>query len=104
MTHASALDARHALTDRSTWGVYITQQLCEALVFAQADRLAALSAETWAALVEHVRTAAPRLSATLPGNHMFFLGETGARRTVQTLKLLRQTAADVAGEISHLMD
>jgi len=40
---------------------------------------------------------------TLPGNHMFFLGENGARRTVQTLKLLRQTAADVAGEISRLM-
>ena len=103
MTHASAIDARHALTDRSTWGVYITQQLYESLVFAQSDKLAALPAEQWAALLEHVRTAAPRLSATLPGNHMFFLGETGARRTVQTLKLLRQTAADVAGEISHLM-
>ncbi|MCL8384301.1 hypothetical protein [Xanthobacter aminoxidans] len=104
MTHASAIDARHALTDRSTWGVYITQQLCEGLVFSQADKLAALPDEKWALLVEHVRTVAPRLSATLPGNHMFFLGETGARRTVQTLKLLRQTAADVAGEISHLMD
>jgi hypothetical protein len=54
-------------------------------------------------LVEHVRGAAQRLSATLPGNHMFFLGENGARRTVQTLKLLRQTAADVADELSRLM-
>lgn len=103
MTHASAIDARHALTDRSTWGVYITQQLCESLVFAQADRLAALPSDKWAALVEHIWTAAARLSATLPGNHMFFLGETGAARTVQTLKLLRQTASDVADEISHLM-
>jgi hypothetical protein len=34
---------------------------------------------------------------------MFFLGEDGARRTVQTLKLLRQTAADVRGELSRLM-
>lgn len=104
MTHASAIDARHALTDRSTWGVYITQQLCEGLVFSQPDKLAALPPETWALLVEHVGHAAQRLSATLPGNHMFFLGENGARRTVQTLKFLRQTAADVAGEISHLMD
>jgi hypothetical protein len=54
-------------------------------------------------LVKHVRDAAQRLSATMPGNHMFFLGENGARRTVQTLKLLRQNAADVRGEISHLM-
>ncbi len=103
MTHASAIDARHALTDRSTWGVYITQQLCEALVFSQADKLAALPPETWALLVEHVRDAAGRLSATLPGNHMFFLGENGARTTVQTLKRLRQAAADVAGEISRLV-
>lgn len=104
MTHASALDARHALMDRSTWGVYITQQLCETLVFSRADRPASLPAEKWALLVERVGQAAQRLSVTLPGNHMFFIGESGARRTVQTLKLLRQTAADVAGEISRLMD
>jgi hypothetical protein len=104
MTHASAIDAGHALTDRSTWGVYITQQLCEGLLFTQAEKLAALPSGTWAALIEHVGNAARRLSATLPGNHMFFLGEDGARRTVQTLKLLRQAAADVAGEISRPMD
>lgn len=103
MTHSSPVDARHALTDRSTWGAYITQQLCETLVFSRRDKLAALPAEKWALLVEHVRDAAERLSATLAGNHMFFLGEDGARRTVQTLKLLRQTAADVRGELSRLM-
>jgi hypothetical protein len=103
MTHASPIDARHALTDRSIWGVYITQRLCEALVFSRANNLAALPSEKWALLFEHVRDAAPRLSATLPGNHMFFLGEDGARRTVQTLKLLRQTAIDVTNEISRLM-
>ncbi len=103
MTHASPLDARHALTDRSTWGAYITQQLCETLVFSRADSLAALPAEKWALLVEQVSQAAPRLSATLPGNHMFFVGEEGARRTVQTLKLLRQTTADIAAAISRLM-
>jgi hypothetical protein len=86
-----------------TTGVYITQQLCEALVFSRANELAALPSAKWALLVEHVRDAAQRLSATLPGNHMFFLGENGAKTTVQTLKLLRQTAADVNGEISRLM-
>jgi hypothetical protein len=103
MTHASAIDARHALTDHSTWGVYITQQLCETLVFARPGDLAALSAEKWKLLLAHASGATQRLSATLPGNHMFFLGEAGARRTVQTLKLLRQRAADVAREISDLM-
>jgi hypothetical protein len=103
MTHASPVDARHALTDRSTWGAYITQQLCETLVFSRPDKLAALPADQWALLVERVRDAGERLSVTLPGNHMFFLGEDGARVTVQTLRHLRQTAADVRGEISHLM-
>ncbi len=54
-------------------------------------------------LVDRVGHAAQGLSATLPGNHMFFLGQAGARKTVQTLAHLRQAAADVAGEISHLM-
>ncbi|MCX5496377.1 hypothetical protein OSH11_16850 [Kaistia dalseonensis] len=103
MTHASRIDARHALADRSTWGVYITQRLCETLVFSQPDKLASLSPEQWALLVEHVRGAAEWLSANLPGNHMFFLGENGARTTVETLKRLRQTAADVTGEIERLM-
>ncbi|WP_139251324.1 hypothetical protein [Kaistia soli] len=103
MTHASAIDARHALTDRSTWGVYITQQLCETLIFSRPDKLAALPSAKWVKLDEHISHAAQRLSATLPGNHMFFLGEKGARKTVQALKLLRQTATDVAGEISRLM-
>lgn len=104
MTHASPVDARHALMDRSTWGVYITQQLCEALVFSRTNKLAALPSDKWALLVDHVSNAAQRLSATLPGNHMFFLGENGARKTVQTLKILRQTAADVASEISRLTE
>lgn len=103
MTHAAAVDARHALTDHSTWGTYITQQLCETLVLSRPDKLAALPADKWAQLVEHVRAAAERLSATLPGNHMFFLGETGARQTVETLKLLRQTRQSVVAEISSLM-
>ncbi|WP_374329825.1 hypothetical protein [Aestuariivirga sp.] len=104
MTHASAVDARHALTDHSTWGFYITQQICEGLVFSRADEIAALPVEKWMQLVEHIGHVAQRLSATLPGNHMFFLGENGARRTVATLKLLRQRALDVAEEISLLMD
>jgi len=103
MTHDSPIDARHALTDRSTWGAYITQQLCETLVFSRPDKLAALSAEAWSSLIEQVRDAARRLSLTLPGNHMFFLGEHGARSTVQALKLLGQSAADVADEVSRLV-
>lgn len=103
MTHSSPVDARHALTDQSAWGAYITQQLCETLVFSRPERLAALRADKWALVLGHVREAASRLSATLPGNHMFFLGEEGARRTLQTLQHLRQTATDVRREISHLM-
>jgi hypothetical protein len=39
---------------------------------------------------------------TLPGNHMFFVGEDGARRTVLALKQLRQTAAEIARETARL--
>jgi hypothetical protein len=102
MTHASPLDARHALTDRANWGVFITQQLCETHVFPRASRLPALDPERWALLVRQVGDAAARLSVTLPGNHMFFVGEDGARRTVLALKQLRQTAAEIARETARL--
>ncbi len=102
MTHASPIDARHALTDRATWGVFITQQLCETHVFPRASNLSALEPERWTLLVQHVRDAAGRLSVTLPGNHMFFVGEDGARRTVLALKQLRQTAAEIARETARL--
>ncbi len=103
MTHASALDARHALTDRATWGVFITQQLCETRIFPHAHSLSALPADRWALLVQHVRDAAGRLSVTLLGNHMFFVGEDGARSTVLALKQLRQTAVEITRETARLI-
>lgn len=103
MTHGAQSDARHALTDRSAWGVYITQQVCEDMVFSKPADLARRPPEKWAALVDLVGDAARRLSVTLPGNHMFFVGEAGARRTVMSLEHLRAASAHLREEISRLM-
>lgn len=103
MTHSSRLDARHALTDRATWGFFITQQLCETHIFSRANSLAALSPEKWVLLVEHVKDAAGQLSVILPGNHMFFVGEDGAKKSVVALKQLRQATADISREITRLI-
>ncbi len=104
MTHDSPTDARHALLDRSSWGLYITQQICETLVFSRAERLAALSPGNWSALREQVRNAALNLSVTLPGNHMFFLGEGGARRAAQTVTQLLRTTASLRDAIGRFLD
>lgn len=103
MTHASAIDARRALTDRAAWGVFITQQLCETHVFSRADPLSGLSPDKWTRVVQHVQEAATQLSMTLPGNHMFFIGEEGAKQTVMALNKLRTTAAQVSRVIAQIL-
>lgn len=104
MTHGSPTDARHALSDRSAWGLYITQQMCETLVFSRPGRLDALSPGNWSALCDHVRNAAQHLSVTLPGNHMFFLGESGARKAAQTVTQLLRITTGLRDAIARLLD
>lgn len=103
MTHASPIDARHALTDHAAWGFFITQQLCETHIFARASALTAMPPAKWTRLVQHVSEAGGQMSVTLPGNHMFFIGEDGAKRTVAALKQLRQSAAVIAAELAQLI-
>jgi hypothetical protein len=92
ITHASPLDFRHALTDRATWGFYITQTLCERRLWPRAAEFAALPPERWRRIVELVNGAPGALGATVSGNHLFFVGEPGARETVAAIDALRAQA------------
>ncbi|MGH6938731.1 hypothetical protein [Hypericibacter sp.] len=89
MTHDSALDVRHALMDRAAWGFYIAQTLCERHLWPQAPRLAALPTEQWQQILDLVRIAPEQLTVGMPGNHLFFVSEPGARATVAALNELR---------------
>lgn len=95
ITHASSRDPRHALGDRSAWGFYIAQTLCARRLWPRAVELAALPREQWRRIVELVNGAPDELSVALPGSHLFFVGEAGARATVAALDTLRAKTASL---------
>jgi hypothetical protein len=102
MTHDSPLDPRHSLMDRAAWALYISQSLCERHLWPRASGFLSLPADAWQRIVELVRTAPEQLTVSLPGNHLFFLGEPGARATVAALSLLRGRARDLSSKLRQL--
>lgn len=100
LTHESPIDPHHALVDRAVWGFYITQQLSQDYLFQRVADIPALAPERWMEIVRLIQGAPARLTLTMPGNHMFFVGETGAAKTVAALKELRARAASLATELS----
>lgn len=104
MTHRSATDARHALADRGAWGFYISQTLCERFPLAQAGLLEKLPAETWNRLTALIAVAPGELTATVSGNHLFFVGERGAQETVEALGLLRARARRLHDGLREIAD
>ena len=101
MTHEAQLDARHALMDRATWGFYMTQSLSEARVLEHAKSPSALAPAKWTRINDLIHAAPARLTMVMPGNHMFFLGEKGARSTVAALEELRVRMAALIAELDE---
>ena len=104
LTHASALDARHALTDRAIWGMLIAKSLSEARILARVGNIAEVSPSSWSRARDLVVGASERLTVTLPGNHLFFVGEAGAARTVEAVANLRVEAAAIARECDEIVE
>ena len=100
LTHDSPVDPHHALVDRAVWGFYMTQQLSQAYLFQRGADITALAPERWTEILRLVRGAPERLTLTMPGNHMFFVGEAGAAKTVAALQELRARAAALASELN----
>lgn len=95
------LDARHALTDQSTWGLLMVHKISENLAAAKVD-LNGMPRDRWLALVDLVRGAPERLSVEIAGNHFFFVGETGARQTATALKTMDARMAGFKAQLKAL--
>jgi hypothetical protein len=104
LTHASALDARHALTDRAIWGMLIAKSLSEGNILARVGNIADVSPSSWSRVHDLVVGASERLTATVPGNHLFFVGEAGATRTVEAVANLRVEAAALTAELDEIVE
>jgi hypothetical protein len=103
LTHASPLDPRHALTDGAVWGFLIVKSLAEARILTRAKDAASMDAAKWARAREIIAGAPARLTLTLPGNHMFFVGEAGARRTAVALTRIRAEVGALCSELNSAL-
>jgi len=86
----SRLDGRHVLTDRATWTYLMTLKLTQIVqdVFRQPQ----LDPEHWRRIVDFVHSTPMKLSASVRGNHFFFLGRSGAEATAAGIfKMLEES-------------
>ncbi|GAA4860468.1 hypothetical protein GCM10023310_44680 [Paenibacillus vulneris] len=84
----NVVDGRHALTDYSLWGYYLINKICSSYIENNKIDLTKLPPENWKALLELVNSAPRQLTASTKGNHFFFVGESGARKSARDIKYL----------------
>ena len=82
--HGDSLsDAQHVLTDKMTWFMLASQMIYRRCKFFQEG--VPIANNKW----QHIRTLIDSLPEqfliTIPGNHFFFIGEKGAKNTVDAL-------------------
>lgn len=102
ITHDSALDAGHALTDHANWSLHLVQALVAGRLSEPPAAFTALPQERWANIVELVRSAPDMLTVTVPGNHLFFVGAAGAGATVKALRLLHDRSLELSSALHRL--
>lgn len=103
LTHASPLDPRHALTDGAVWGFLIVKSLSEARFMARVKNVAGMASANWTRARQLIVAAPDRLTLTLPGNHLFFVGEAGASRTAAAIANLLAEASALSSELDAVL-
>lgn len=103
MTHDDTGDFRHALTDAAAWAFTSNQALFERDILPRQGSITKMRPEAWHLLMERVRSATGDLGSVIAGNHMFFVGEDGARTTVAAMEKLRCASNKVRKSITELL-
>ena len=81
----------------------MTLSLSEARVLARVRSPSALAPAKWTRINDLIHAAPARMTMVMPGNHMFFVGEKGARSTVAALEELRTRMAALTAELDEAM-
>lgn len=79
----SPLDARHVITDQATWSFVLTRKLMHEIETHDMTKI--VERGNWNKLVEMVHSLPSEISYLIPGNHFFFMGEPGARKTAEVI-------------------
>ncbi|CAI7636506.1 unnamed protein product [Penicillium glandicola] len=97
----SGLDFRHGITDKATWSYLITQRIMA--ILGQDHRLA-VGRLSFQNLQKIVLGIPELMTADILGNHFFFVGESGARRTVETVIGFLSNSIVVQRNIEEILD
>ncbi|EEA24880.1 thioesterase domain protein [Talaromyces marneffei ATCC 18224] len=79
----SPLDARHVITDQATWSFLLTRKLMHEIE--RYDMAKIVEKGNWNKLIDMVHSLPSQISYMIPGNHFFFMGEPGARKTAEVI-------------------
>jgi hypothetical protein len=82
----------------------IAKSLSEGKILARVGNIADVSPPSWSRARDLIVGASERLTVTVPGNHLFFVGEAGATRTVEAVARLRVEAAAIAAECDEIVE
>jgi hypothetical protein len=96
-------EGRHALTDKGAWGLFIAQKIYLGYVVGNKVNVSKLAPEKWQELIEVTQEAPDRLTTTVHGNHLFFIGEKGASRLADNIEQLESKVKELKAEIGDLI-
>ncbi len=96
-------DLRHTTTDEYTWGMITTNNLYRTQVLPNLDALHQIPREAITAMADMIRTAPSRLSVDVPGNHFFFVGEFGARKTAEAIAWIEAEASALRDDLGAIV-
>ncbi|BDD62455.1 hypothetical protein MAP00_007422 [Monascus purpureus] len=104
---SSPADLRHALTDAAAWGLVLTLKLTADVMRAVGSGTSlsfSLREDVWDE-VQNLESPAPgyQTNETVRGNHFFFLGATGTRKTAETIDRLFDRAESIGVKLGGLL-
>lgn len=101
LTGTSPLDARHVITDQAIWSYMLTRKLMHMIEVIGVKKLNKKG--NWQKLIELVHSLPNKMCYSVPGNHFFFIGESGARKTAEIIIGHLEKAREFQSEFEALL-
>ncbi|KAH8897264.1 thioesterase domain protein [Thozetella sp. PMI_491] len=91
-------DTRHALADKATWNFLFTLRLTGVVELSKRKRPIG---DAWSEVSRMVATIPESLSTRIEGNHYFFIGEKGAKRTARVIAQHLEAATVLQSQLAE---
>jgi pimeloyl-ACP methyl ester carboxylesterase len=101
----TVLDIVHALADQANWGFLLTNKLVADVRRAQPNpSWVGAQPERWRELNALIHDAPAQLAFSVEGDHLFFVGEKGAKQTADVVVTLVDRAASINAKLTSLLN